>query len=159
MMDQSPAAQLAAVRWQFQEIAMSKIDSTRIYYRNPSGSDARLFWVRNNRPNEMLLGIYGLDGKPASMKYVFPELEFETDSPPPLDFKYADASEMDIPIDHFTCHSDGRFHVKTHGDEDLYTHKEKRGEALGPDSPPFLDLLVLTDVLSKCSHIYRAKIP
>jgi hypothetical protein len=105
----------------------------------------------------MLLGAYSLFGEPATITYEFPEHHCSAkDTGSSLDFRYADAQQVETPIDHFTCHADGRFHAKTRDDAELYAHVEQRGEALSPDTGPFLDVLVVSDVVARYQRIESA---
>jgi len=116
---------------------------------------ARLLWIHNNRPNEMLLGAYGLDGHPAIITYELPERVHTRGEPRELKFRYEEASPVHLKINHFTCHADGRFHAKAQESEVLYSQVEHLGEALGPASPPFLRVLVVSDRLSRYTSITR----
>jgi len=97
----------------------------------------------------MLLGAYGLDGRPATITHEFPERVHTRGEPREIKFRYEEASPVDVKIDHFTCHADGTFHAKARDSEVLYSQVEHIGEALGPASPPFLRLLVVSDKLCR----------
>ncbi len=120
-------------------ILVSKKKPTRVYLQSEQGVFSRLFWVRNNKANEMILGFYALDGGRATITHEFPENVQPRDAAGPLTFKYSDATPVSTPVDHFTCHGDGRFHAKIRHGPTLYAHIEKRGEAIGRLSSPFLD--------------------
>ena len=128
---------------------MSQVAPSRLYIRSPDGQYAKLLWVHNFRPNEMLLGFYSLNGGPATITYEFPEKEIEAGDRGPFSFKYKDASRVTEALDHFTCHADGTFHAKSRGDEPVYSHVERRAEPTGPATPPFLDILVISDIVSR----------
>lgn len=123
---------------------MRRSESTRLYIRANGGQYARLLWVRNNRPNEMLLGFYGLDGRPARVVREFPERIISPEDTGPYHFKWTDAPAIDIPLDHFSCHADGRFHLKRRRGGVLYSHDERHATPLGPDTDVFLDLIVVS---------------
>ena len=89
---------------------MPRNEPTRVYVRTADKQFAWLLWVHNNRPNEMLLGAYGLDGHPAIITYEFPERVHTRGEPRELKFHYEEASPVHLNIDHFTCHADGRPH-------------------------------------------------
>ena len=127
--------------------------ATRVYVRTADDQFGRLLWVQNNRPNEMLLGAYGLDGHPATITHEFPERLYTRGDPREIDFRYKEASSVQLRIDHFTCHADGRFHAKARESEVLYSQVERLGQALGPTSPPFLRVLVVSDRLSRYTNI------
>jgi hypothetical protein len=124
-------------------------EPTRIYVRTAIDRFGRLLWVHNNRPNEMLLGAYGLDGQPATITHQFPEQVHTRGEPREMKFHYEEASPVDVKIDHFTCHADGTFHAKARDSRVLYSQVEHIGEALGRASPPFLRLLVVSDKLGR----------
>jgi hypothetical protein len=132
---------------------MPRNEPTRVYVRTADKQFARLLWAHNNRPNEMLLGAYGLDGHPAIITYEFPERVHTKGEPREIKFRYEEASPVHLKIDHFTCHADGRFHAKAQESDVLYSQVEHFGEALGPASPPFLRVLVVSDRLSRYTRI------
>jgi hypothetical protein len=111
---------------------MPQNEPTRIYVRTADDQFGRLLWVHNNRPNEMLLGAYGLDGYSATITYGFPEQIYTKGESRELKFRYEEASPVRIKVDHFTCHADGTFHAKSRDSEVLYSQVEYLGEALGP---------------------------
>jgi len=121
------------------------VDSTRLYLRTAAGQFARLLWVRNHRPNEMLLGFYGLDGGPPSITHEFPERIIGANESGPFKIMYEDATPVAIELDHFSCHADGRFHLKRRGGDVRYSHNERHSEPLGPETSVFLDLIVASD--------------
>ncbi len=127
---------------------MAARNTTRFYVKSAANTFARLFWFKSNRLNELLLGAYSLDGTPATVTHEFPEKRWSSGDPSEMDIEWAEATSVFLPIDHFTCHADGRFHAKMRGGTPLYTHVE-HGMSLGPDSPVFLDLLIASDVISK----------
>lgn len=127
---------------------MTSRDAPRIYVKSVGSAFARLFWFKSNRPNELLLGAYSLNGTPASITHEFPEKGWSPGDPSEMDVHWSEATSVCLPIDHFTCHADGRFHAKTHQGKPLYSHHEQ-GSPLGPDSPVFLDLIIASDVISK----------
>ena len=127
--------------------------ATRVYVRTADDQFGRWLWVQNNRPNEMLLGAYGLDGHPATITHEFPERLYTRGDPREIDFRYKEASSVQLRIDHFTCHADRRFHAKARESEVLYSQVERLGQALGPTSPPFLRVLVVSDRLSRYTNI------
>jgi hypothetical protein len=121
----------------------SKIDSTRLYLRTPDAKYARLLWMRNNKPNEMLLGFYGLAGGPATITHELPEQIIPPGAP--VRFEYKDATKVCIELDHFSCHADGRFHLKRRtGNTPVYSHDERHTEPLGPNTGVFIDLIVFS---------------
>jgi hypothetical protein len=119
---------------------------TRIYLKTPSKKFRRLFWLQNNKPNEMLLGFYSLSGKPAIMRYMWPEYLLAESELANVTYKYEKAIKVNRLIDHITCHADGRFHIKTKNKEELYIQAMQRTEALGPDTSIFLEIIVISDL-------------
>jgi hypothetical protein len=112
----------------------------------------RFLWFHNWKPNEMLMGIYGLRSEQVVVKYMFPERVVTREELKGLTFNYSAMTEINKTIDHITCHSDGTFHIKTTGDEEVYTDTLKRIEPLGPDTPMFLHFIILSDVAEKYSN-------
>jgi hypothetical protein len=101
----------------------------------------------------MLLGGYSLEGKPATITHEFPEIRHSPGDPSTSRVNWADATPVSLPVDHFTCHADGRFHAKARCGPLLYEHIEHAPAPLGPDSPVFLDVLIISDVVSKYAVI------
>lgn len=135
-----------AVLHEVQEDRMTNaINSTRLYLRTPEAQFARLLWVRNHRPNEMLLGFYGLEGRRPRITHEFPERIIGPTESGPFKIKWEDASPVAIELDHFSCHADGRFHLKQHGGDVFYSHNERHSEPLGPGTGIFLNLIVASD--------------
>lgn len=129
-------------------------ESTRLYIKPHGASFARLLWVRNHQPNEMMLGIYGRDGGPATITHEFPERVLTAGESGLFHWNWDQAEQVSIPLDHFSCHVDGRFHLKKlGGGPDPYSHNESQTEPLGPDSGVFLNLIVVSDRLSSYSAI------
>src|SRR2546426_1675737 len=103
-------------------------------------------WFHNYAPNEMLVGLHGATGQPATLRYIFPEYEVPTSQLSAVRYDYASAIKVDKAIDHVSCHIDGRFHIKTRDDQDLYIQSMRRTQPLGPDTSTFLEFIV-------CSHL------
>jgi hypothetical protein len=127
---------------------MASREATRFYIKPSAGSFAKLFWFKSNRPNELLLGGYSLNGTPATITHEFPEKRWSPRDPSQMDVHWIEATPVATPIDHFTCHADGRFHAKSRRGKQLYSHHEQ-GQPLGPSSPVFLDVIIASDVISK----------
>ncbi|MGH8603828.1 MAG: hypothetical protein ACREXR_13950, partial [Gammaproteobacteria bacterium] len=122
------------------------VSPTRIYLQTEALQFRRLFWVQNNKPNEMLLGLYGFSGKPAVMAYMWPEYELEGTQLANMKYRFHDAIKVNQEIDHITCHADGRFHLKTKDRRTLYIQAMQRTEPLGPDTPVFLEIILCSDL-------------
>jgi len=103
----------------------------------------------------MLIGLYGLAGNPAVLRYMFSEYVLATSELAKVEYKYANAIKVDKRIDHITCHSDGRFHVKTRDEEEIYIQRMQRVEPLGPNTPTFLHLMVISDIAARYAAIQR----
>jgi hypothetical protein len=114
----------------------------RLYIRHNSDY-ARLMWFHNNKPNEMLIGFYGLYQKQANLRGIFPRDKLRRDLKALL-FEYPQIRPINEKIDHITCHADGTFHIKTIGGREVYRETMKRVEPLGPNTPTFLEFIVLT---------------
>jgi hypothetical protein len=124
----------------------------RFYLKFPDGRFARLFWMKTNRKGELLLGAYSLDGSPATITHEFPERRWAKGDLPDMDVRYSEAATVSVPIDHFTYHADGEFHAKARGGNRMYSHVE-RDMPLSPDTPPFLTLVIASDLLSRYRHL------
>lgn len=132
---------------------MPQSEPTRVYVQTANDQFGRLLWVHNNRPNEMLLGAYGLDGHSATITYEFPEQIHTQGESRKLRLLYKEASPVRVKVDHFTCHADGTFHAKARNSKMLYSQVEHLGEPLGRASPPFLRVLVVSDKLHRYESI------
>ena len=97
----------------------------------------------------MLLGIYGLSAKAPTLRQMWPEQELEGSDLAAVNYKYADATDVGCQVDHVTCHADGRFHIKTKNDKDVYVQKMQRTEPLGPDTSTFLEVIIISDLATK----------
>lgn len=118
---------------------------TRIYIKTSEGIHRPVFWVCNNKPNEMLLGLYGLAQKVPLLQYQWPETEVG-ENELCCRYYYEDKVEVNARVDHITCHADGKFHIKTKNEGQIYIHRMKRSKALGPDSETFLEFIMLVDI-------------
>jgi hypothetical protein len=78
----------------------------RIYLQINPSSFARFLWFRNNALNEMLMGVYGISKKQATLDFIFPERNVSEDELKSLNFTYSDLIEVKEEVDHITCHSD-----------------------------------------------------
>lgn len=101
----------------------------------------------------MMLGAYSLEGSIATITHEFPEIQHSPGDPPTTNVKWADASPIQIPVDHFTCHADGSFHLKARNGPVLYSHRESSPGPLGPDAPVFLDVTITSDLASRYATI------
>jgi hypothetical protein len=123
-------------------------EPVRLYIRRNSDY-AHLMWFHNNKPNEMLIGFHGLYQKQPFLQGIFPERQVTSSDLKDLPFKYSEIQPMNEKIDHITCHADGTFHIKTIGGKEVYSDTIKRVEPLGPDTPTFLESIVLTQMSDK----------
>jgi hypothetical protein len=123
-------------------------EPVRFYIRHNSDY-ARLMWFHNNKPNEMLIGFYGLYQKQPVLQGIFPERQVTSSELKDLPFKYPEIQPTNEKIDHITCHADGTFHIKTIGGKEIYRDTMKRVEPLGQYTPTFLEFIVLTQISDK----------
>lgn len=130
-------------------MAKSAKRPTNLYLRFPSGDHARLAWFQNNKPNEMLMNVYGLGGGVPIIRHEFPLVEQRLTKTGHVDYRYADAKQMNTTLDHITCHADGRFHLKTIDNKNLYIHEMRRTEPLGPNTSVFLEFILMTDMVDR----------
>jgi len=119
---------------------------TRGYLKTGPDEFRPLLWVQNNKPNEMLLGVYGLATTTSILRSMWPEQVVRTSDLPSIHYSHKDAIEIGVALDHVTCHADGRFHLKTKQNDDIYVHSMQRTEPLGPDTSVFLEVFVVSDV-------------
>lgn len=112
-------------------------ESTRLYVRDTETSYRPVAWFQNNKPNEMLFGIYSLKASGRSvLRAMWPEIDIDTIDAP-IHCKFSDLVDVGVAVDHITCHADGTFHVKTIDQKDVYIHGMKRVAPLGADTPTF----------------------
>lgn len=119
---------------------------TRAYLRTKDDEFRPLFWVHNNKPNEMLLGLYGLSKTTPVLRCMWPERTLQTSELANVHYDYGNGIEVGAPVDHITCHADGRFHVKTKGGGEVYIQSMRRTEPLGPNTSTFLELILVSDL-------------
>jgi hypothetical protein len=118
-------------------------EPVQLYIRRNS-EYARLMWFHNNEPNEMFIGFYGLYQKQPVLQGMFPERQVKSGDLKDLVFEYPQIQPINEKIDYITCHADGTFHIKTIGGKEVYRDAMKRVEPSGPDTPTFLEFIVLT---------------
>jgi hypothetical protein len=123
-------------------------EPVRLYIRRNSDY-GRLMWFHNNKPNEVLIGFYGLYEKQPVLQGIFPERQVMSNYLKDLLFEYPQIRPINEKIDHITCHADGTFHIKTLGGREVYRETMKRVEPLGPDTATFLEFIVLTQMPDK----------
>jgi len=128
------------------------MEPTRLYLKTSTGGYRRLLWFHNHRPNEMLMGTYSLTGGPAILGHEFPEYELDESELASVRYDHGQAVTVGQPVDHVTCHADGRIHVKTRT-EARYVHAVQHVEPLGPNTGTFLRFIVITDLVQKYSSI------
>lgn len=120
-------------------------ERTRGYIRTNS-TFRSLFWVHNNKPNEMLLGLYGLRTKVPTLRRLWPDRELRSADLKSIRYRFGDATEVGEHVDHITCHADGRFHVKTLGGETPYIHQMQRVQPIGAETSTFLNVQIVSDL-------------
>jgi len=117
-----------------------------VYLRTKEEEFRPLFWVQNNKPNEMLLGLYGVSATTPILRSMWPERTLETADLANVHYDWSSAVELGVPVDHITCHGDGRFHLKTRCGGDLYIQSMQRTKPLGPNTSTFLELVLISDL-------------
>jgi hypothetical protein len=95
-----------------------------IYLKDEKNRYPRFAWVHNFKPNEMMLGIYGLDGRRPTLRCMWSERDVTTEELPAIRYEFKDRIEVGSKIDHITCHADGKFHVKTVDNVDRYIQRD-----------------------------------
>jgi hypothetical protein len=135
-------------------ITTGKPKPTRLYLRTDGSHFRRLLWLQNNKPNEMLLGLYGFSGQPAVMQYLWPEYEFEDAQLHTVKYRFDDAQKVNQRIDHITCHADGRFHIKKKGGNPLYIQEMQRTEPLGANTGLFLEFILHSDSIESYALVF-----
>jgi hypothetical protein len=118
---------------------------TRGYLRTGESEFRAVLWAQNNRPDEMLFGLYGLTARTPILSRMWPERTVDAADMLNLRYNYDDGVRVGIPVDHLTCHVDGRFHVKTLAGSDVYIQAMQRNQPLGANTPVFLDLILVSD--------------
>ena len=67
---------------------------TRLYLRTKENEYRRFAWFQNSKPNEMLLGVYGLSTKQPILRCMWPERELESSELSSLSCFYDDMIEV-----------------------------------------------------------------
>jgi len=120
---------------------------TKIYLQKNNDDLSPLLWFHNNKANEMLFGIYGLTQKQPILTLEFPEYILADNELDAVRYKWKEANLVNKQLDHITCHSDGKFHLKTINDsEDRYIHQLKSNIPLGPNVPIFFQFQIISDL-------------
>lgn len=132
---------------------MPRPKSTRVYLRTNRTVYRRLAWLQNNRTNELTLGLYGLTGDQAILRYMWPERDITTADFESMVWDLDQATKVDALVDHITCRADGTFQIQTKDYEHSIDHDIKRTESLGPDTKMFLELMIRTDRVSEYAPI------
>ena len=101
----------------------------------------------------MLLGIYGFSAKAPTLRQMWPERELEASELDAINYKFGGAMEVGTQVDHFTCHADGSFHIKTKDGKDLYIQRVPGTEPLGPDTSIFLQVILWSDLATNYSVV------
>jgi hypothetical protein len=124
-----------------------RLEATRFYLQSEGGQFSAFMWMRNARPNELLLGFYGISHKNPSLTFMFPDRIVPVGSPARVHYQYSEASLLNVPFDHISCHQDGRFHIKRSGAGagNLYSHVMKRDMPITPEISTFLEMEIITD--------------
>ena len=122
---------------------------TRLYLQRSNNNFSPLLWFHNNKVNEMLFGIYGLTQKQPILTLEFPEYILADNELDAVRYNYKEANVVNKPLDHITCHSDGKFHLKTINDSaDRYIHQLKSNVPLGPNVPIFFQFQIISDLVA-----------
>lgn len=127
---------------------MPRPKSTRLYLRTNRTVYRRLAWLQNNRTHELILGLYGLTGDQAILRYMWPEREVTAAEFDSVAYDLDQAKKVDALVDHITCRADGTFQIQTKDYDKTIVHDVKRTEPLGPDTKVFLELMIKTDLVS-----------
>jgi hypothetical protein len=121
---------------------------TRLYLQKNSNNFLPLLWFHNNKVNEMLFGIYGLTKKQPILTLEFPEYILDDKELDAVRYNWKEAKVVNKQLDHITCHSDGKFHLKTINDiEDRYIHQLKSTVPLGPNVSIFFQFQIISDLV------------
>jgi hypothetical protein len=125
------------------------MEPTRLYLQKSNNDFSPLLWFHNNKANEMLFGIYGLIQKQPILTLEFPEYILADNELDAVRYNYKEANVVNKQLDHITCHSDGKFHLKTINDsEDCYIHQLKSNIPLGPNVPIFFQFQIISDLVA-----------
>jgi hypothetical protein len=141
------------------EVSESKLNhqsstrATRVYLRIAGSGYALLMRIQRLKPDEVMLFFYGLTGRSAVLRYQFPERELATEELKNATIDFAEARRVDKPVDHFTSHADGEFHIRTFDKQDRYVHRAQRAAPLGRATGTFLQCIVETDLANEYALI------
>jgi hypothetical protein len=123
------------------------------YLEKAPNSFSKFLMFHNYSPNQMILEIYGLDGNKANMTHAFHGKIVTEEELSTVDFKWPEAVRIEKPIDHVTCHQDGKFHIKTTNKKDLYVERMKHAKRIGPDVDIFLQFKLVSEICERYSTV------
>lgn len=120
-------------------------DRTHLYMRTGADRFARLLSFKRTRRDELLVVPYGLDGPSPMLDLIWEETVVASDNLDRLRYRVTDATAVAKEADHFTCHLDGTFHLKTKDETDLYIQRTQTAEPLGVQTKTFLNFILISD--------------
>jgi hypothetical protein len=130
----------------------------RIYLQEPNGILHPILWFRCSKPDEILWAPYGMHSKHCTLHSLFPDEDVDRDESSPRKYYFRDFVEVNEPIDHFSSHMDGTFHLKGRHAPPIYSNTLRMRENLGPDSPVFLEFMVNSETASEYSTKSKSRI-
>jgi hypothetical protein len=127
-------------------MAKKKAPSNWLYLKSDTGRHHRVMWFRNTKADEMIFGLAGHAAHVgAVLTWIFPEHD-TTEQDGSITYLWDEAERADLRLDHFTCHADGTFHLKSRAGTPIYSQTIRRCEPLGPRTSCFLHFQAVLDV-------------
>ncbi len=117
------------------------------FYLNTAPDEFRSFvLMKEISPYNLLFMPCGLDRGQPTMTIRYPDRVVDTPNAE-LSWMYSEAQPTNVQVDHFTCHRDGRIHLKRRpGDgETLYSDIVRCDQPITAQTPRFFDAYVLGD--------------
>lgn len=114
--------------------------------RTTDGKYHPLMWLKSNKPDELIWSPYGVHSKQSTLAFETRDELVRADDATPRQYYMDQLIPRGIPIDHFMSHRDGSFHLKARNEKPLYSHTLRMLAGLGPRSPVFLQVSILSDV-------------
>lgn len=131
----------------------------RICLQAPDGTLHPILWFRNPKPDEILWSPYGVRSKSCTLHSLFPDELIGPDDINPRRYHFKNFVEINKPVDHFSSHVDGTFHLKGKHPPPIYSHSLRMRENLGANSPVFLEFIVRTEVAAEYCTKSRSRGP
>lgn len=121
-------------------------NKTKIYIQAMDGALRPILWFKSHNQNEILWSPCGMQSTNCTLRSLSSDEVIARDDISPRKYHFKDFIPINEPIDHFSSHVDGTFHLKGKHAPPIYSHTLRMREDLGINSPVFLEFIVHTEV-------------